>query len=131
MEVMVAVMIVSVVIAALFQVRGDASNKLSNIKKMIETNQYNSFLLFTDKYGFDTSRINMQSLVDDFDLESDLRRKLNAIKLNLEYQELQVIDTNEFNSSEQDASTGLIFEIGNSMMKSKEFTSSLLRIKIQ
>ena len=61
MEVMVAVVIVSVVIAALLQMQGNTHHKLFGIKEMIKTNQYNSFLLsLSDKYGFESSKINMK-----------------------------------------------------------------------
>jgi len=138
MEVMVAVMIVSVVIAALLQMRGDTTHKFFGIKEMMKTNQYNSFLLsHGDKYGFEKSRMDMHRLVEDFDLESDLRRKLKAIKVELDYEELSVIDTSEYedNTEDEDAeitgSSGIIFEIGKTILKTEEFSSSLIRIKIQ
>lgn len=140
-EVMVAVMIVSVVIAALLQMRGNTSNQFMQIKKMAHTNQYNSFLLSLDgKYGFEKSNIDMKRLVEDFDLESDLRRKLSAMKVSLDYETLSVIDTNEFtnqdNSESQEdenssGNSGIIFEIGKTVLKSKDFTTQLLRIKLQ
>lgn len=132
MEVMVAVMIVSVVIAALLQMRGDTSNKFFNIKKMLDTNQYNSFLISTDnKYGFESSNIDMKRLVDNFKVQSDLRRKLSSMKVKLKYKTLQVIDTSEFNSDEQNATTGIIFEIGKTELITKKFSSSLIRIRVQ
>ena len=137
-EVMVAVMIVSVVIAALLQMRGDTTNKFFGIKKMMKTNQYNSFLLsHGDKYGFEKSRMDMYRLVDDFDLESDLRRKLKAIKVELDYEKLSVIDTSEYEDSGDDkesanaGSSGIIFEIGRTSLKTENFKGSLIRIKIQ
>jgi len=131
-EVMVAVMIVSVVIAALWQMRGDTSNKFFNIQKMINTNQYDSFLLYTDnKYGFESSNIDMKRLADDFRVQSDLRRKLSSMKVKIKYEKLQVIDTSEFNSDEQNATTGIIFEIGKTDLVAKEFSSSLIRIRVQ
>ena len=140
-EVMVAVMIVSVVIAALIQMRGDTSNKFIGIKKMMQTNQYNSFLLSqSDKYGFEESNINLYRLVDDFDLESDLRRRLKSIKLKVDYKELDTIDTAEFDDSAkpsedgeevQTDTTGIVFEIGKSILKSDNFSTNLMRVRIQ
>ena len=129
---MVAVMIVSVVIAALWQMRGDTSNKFFNIQKMINTNQYDSFLLYTDnKYGFESSNIDMKRLANDFRVQSDLRRKLSSMKVKIKYEKLQVIDTSEFNSDEQNATTGIIFEIGKTDLVAKKFSSSLIRIRVQ
>lgn len=140
-EVMVAVMIVSVVIAALIQMRGDTSNKFIGIKKMMQTNQYNSFLLSqSDKYGFEESNIDLYRLVDDFDLESDLRRRLKSIKLKVDYEELDTIDTAEFDDSAkpsedgeevQTDTTGIVFEIGKSILKADNFSTSLMRVRIQ
>ena len=143
-EVMVAVMIVSVVIAALLQMRGNTSHKFIGIKEMTQTNQYNSFLLsLSDKYGFEKSNINLYRLVDDFDLESDLRRKLKEIKLQVDYEELDTIDTAEFDDSTeptedgddaeeaQTSTTGIVFEIGKTILKSDNFTTSLIRVRVQ
>ena len=134
-EVMVAVMIVSVVIAALLQMRGDSSNKLFELKKMINTNQYNSFLLSNrENYAFEDSKIDMKRLVDEFELESDLRRKLGAIKTEIKYEELQVIDTNSFGKSEYEdiiASSGIIFEIGKTTLKTQNISGALIRVRLQ
>ncbi len=134
-EVMVAVMIVSIVIAALLQMRGDSSNKLFQLKQMIQTNQYNSFLLSnSEKYAFEDSKIDMLRLVEEFDLESDLRRKLKAMKTEIVYEELEVIDTNELEESEDEeitASTGIIFEIGRTRLKTGEFSGDVIRVRLQ
>jgi len=139
-EVMVAVMIVSVVIAALLQMRGNTSHQFFGIKKSLKTDQYSSFLLaLKGKYGFEESRMDMSRLVEDFDLESDLRRKLKAIKVEVDYDVLETIDTSEFDEvveNEEDATTesgnsGIVFELGKTTMKTKEFTNSLIRIQIQ
>jgi prepilin-type N-terminal cleavage/methylation domain-containing protein len=138
-EVMVAVMIVSVVIAALLHMRGDASNKLLQIKEMMQTNQYDSFLLsLKDKYGFEKSSVDMYTLVEDFDLESDLRRRLKAIKVKLDYDELQSIDTNELEESDaqmddnvEESMSGIVFEIGKSSYETESFNGWLIRVRLQ
>ncbi|MDF1883047.1 prepilin-type N-terminal cleavage/methylation domain-containing protein [Sulfurimonas sp. SAG-AH-194-C21] len=138
MEVMVAVMIVSVVIAALLQMRGNTTHKFFGIKEMMKTNQYNSFILsHGNGYGFEKSNTDMYRLIEDFDVENDLRRKLKAIKVELNYVELDVIDTSEYEDSGDDeesetkGSSGIIFEIGKTSLKTKDFKGSLIRIKIQ
>jgi len=139
-EVMVAVMIVSVVIAALLQMRGNTSHQFFGIKKSLKTDQYSSFLLaLKGKYGFEESSMDMNRLLEGFDLESDLRRKLKAIKLKVDYDILETLDTSEFDElveEDEDTTTesgnsGLIFEIGKTTMKTKQFTNSLIRIQIQ
>lgn len=122
LEVMVAVLIVSVVIAAIYEVKGNANTKLFWLKDTIKEVQYNTFLLgASDKYGFETSSVSLNELVADFDLESDLRRKLKSIKLRVSYDELDSIET----------PTGSVFEIGKTTMASKTFDTSILRVKLQ
>lgn len=142
-EVMVAVMIVSLVIGALLQMRGGVTNKYFTLSKMLQTNQYNSFLLSTDnKYGFEESNLDMKRLVDDFELESDLRRSLSAMKVKIDYEELESIDTSSFMlddenrteeapSQEGNSPSGVIFEIGKTVLKTETFTSSLIRVRLQ
>ncbi len=135
MEVMVAVLIVSVVIAALLQMRGDTAQKFFSLQKMMQTNQYNSFLLgVSDKYGFDSSHIDMRGLVDEFELESDLRRRLKSLNTEISYKELTTIDTSEMSDTQDSngsASAGFVFEIGKSIIKTKEFTGELIRVRLQ
>jgi prepilin-type N-terminal cleavage/methylation domain-containing protein len=122
LEVMVAVLIVSVVIAAMFKVKGDANTKLFWLQSTINETQYNTFLLGnSDKYGFDKSSISLNELVSEFDLESELRQKLKAIKVNISYDKKDAIDT----------PTGTVLEIGKTYLKSNRFSSSILRVKTQ
>jgi prepilin-type N-terminal cleavage/methylation domain-containing protein len=130
-EVMVAVMIVSVVIAALMQMRGNSSNLFLNIKKSANLNQYNSFLLSNDKYGFENSSLDMYRLVEEFDVESDLRRRLKSMKTNVKYEELKLIDTSEFDDINNSSSSSIVFEIGKTILKSDDFSSYLLRVRMQ
>ncbi|SFV50699.1 hypothetical protein MNB_SM-4-437 [hydrothermal vent metagenome] len=135
MEVMVAVVIVSVVIAALLQMQGNTNHKLFGIKEMIKTSQYTSFLLsVSDKYGFESSKMDMKRLVDEFELESDLRRRLKGMKLELDYEELTTIDTSELDASSdlnETSNTSLIFEIGKTTLETKDFTTQVIRVTIQ
>jgi len=143
-EVMIAVMIISIVIAALLEMQGNTNFKFIQIKKMMHTSQYNSFLLsHNGNYGFEDEKLDMKRLVDNFDLESDLRRQLKALKVEIIYEELSTIDTSEFEDGgaeedengeeieQQNSSTGIIFEIGKSILKTKEFDTHLIRVRVQ
>jgi len=143
-EVMVAVLIISIVIAALLQMQGDTHQKFFQIKQMMHTNQYNSFLLSQgEAYGFEDSKMDMKRLVENFDLESDLRRRLGAIKVELLYEEITTIDTSEFEDGgaetdengeeveQQETTTGIVFEIGKSIIKTEDFTGHLIRVRVQ
>lgn len=138
MEVMVAVVIVSIVIAALLQLQGNTTHKFFGIKDMMRINQYNSFLLsVSDKYGFESSNIDMKRLVDEFELESDLRRRLKSMKLKVEYEELISRDMSKFDDSaesdeeSENSSSSLVFEIGKTSLSTKEFNTHLIRVRIQ
>lgn len=137
-EVMVAVMIVSVVIAALLSMQGSASNSIFEIKKMLNHIQYGSLLLGnSEKYGFENSSIDLLRLSEDFELESELRQKLKAIKTKLEYEVVEQIDTSsmselsDINLSQNQESTSLVLEIGKTELHSEQFGVSLLRVRLQ
>jgi len=137
-EVMVAVMIVSVVIGALVQMQGNANNTLFEIKKMMQTTQYSSFLLQTsEKYGFEKSRIDMNALLDDFELESDLRRRLKALKVEILYEELELIDTSKLTESLEESefanqqNSGIVFEIGKTQLLWEDSGLTNLRVRME
>jgi prepilin-type N-terminal cleavage/methylation domain-containing protein len=120
-EVMVAVMIVSVVIGALWQMRGDATHKFLQFQKMATDNQYITFLLGNSaKYGFETSHTDMKTLVDDFELESDLRRTLKNKKVTISYETRNSIDTND----------SVVLEIGLTQLKWDDVAYSLVRVRM-
>lgn len=139
-----AVMIVSVVIAALVQMQGNASHKFMEIKKIMNQGQYSSFLLSQNKQsGFERSGSNMQELLDEFELESDLRRRLVRTKIKVEYEIIDSIDTSKMLDAPEQTqpqegrivegakSSGAVFEIGKTLMQNEEFTSSLLRVRMR
>ena len=131
-EVMVAVMIVSVVIAALLQMRGNTTHKLQELKKTVKTTQYNSFLSSADdKYGFNSSSLGLYRLAGDFEMESDLRRKLKSIKTKITYEKIEVLDSNDFGEDDNSTTSSIILEIGKTDLKSKDFSLSLMRVKLQ
>lgn len=140
-EVMVAVLIVSVVIGALIEMQGNATHKFLEIKKMVSNAQYSSFLLFSsDKYGFDEKNSDMKTLLSEFELESDLRRRVKSMRVNIDYEELTTIDTDKMlesddesyeESSETTESSGIVFEIGETILSTDEFTNKLIRVRIQ
>jgi prepilin-type N-terminal cleavage/methylation domain-containing protein len=126
-EVMVAVMIVSVVVGALLEMRGNISHKIFGLEKITQVSQYDTLLLGENDYGKEKSNISMKALVEDFELESDLRRKLSAMKLHISYEVLGKIDTSEF-----DDTSSLIFEIGKShIVSDTSYSSSFVRIGIE
>jgi len=130
LEVMVAVMIISVVIGALFQMQGTTTHKLINLKKMTDTNQYSTFLLENTQYGFGSSHIDMARLVEDFNVDDDLRRRLKEMSVELQYRLLNTIDTSEM-SDEKSGGVPIIIEIGKTTLKTDKFKNRLIRMRLQ
>ena len=131
-EVMVSVMIISVVIAALLQMRGNTSNKLIQLNKMNLSNQYTSFLISVDdKYTKEDSHMDMKRLVEEFDLDTDLRKKLSSIPLELSYKKIKTIDMSKSDNEDNSEQSQIVFEIGQTTMHTKTFTNTLLRVQLQ
>ena len=128
-EVMVAVMIISVVIVALLQMFANNTHIFLSLKQQTKINQYASFLIANDTYGWERDKISVYRLIEDFDVQTDLRRELKDTKVELLYKELQIIDLSEEDLDEEGSS--LIFEIGRSLMKSKDSSTAMLRFKVQ
>jgi hypothetical protein len=117
MEVMVAVMIVSVVIAALLKLRGDTSHLFMQMQKSQKESSIATFLLWNRDYGLDKSSTNLYSLVENFDIDDALRRELKNVKVEIKYQRVKTIEMDM-----------LIFEIGKTELSTKDFDISLNRV---
>ena len=125
MEVMIAVMIVSVVIASILQMRGNSSFIYERIEKNAKVNQYLSFLIDNQDFGYERKSTTMKNLCDEFELDSELRREFSDIKLNIDYKKLDVLDMSEYDENSQ-----LVIESGNSILSTSSSSASLLRIRI-
>jgi len=128
-EVMVAVLIISIVIMALLQMKGHSAHIFSSLIQKLETNQYLSFLVSNDDYGFEQDTMTADSLVKDFDIDGDLRQSLKKVKVDLIYQELDSIDLDE--QDDENLSSGMVFEIGKTILKTDKASVSLPRIRLQ
>lgn len=125
-EVMVAVVIISVIIMALLQMYGNNIHIFSSLKKQTKMNEYTSFLIDHEIYGFENKEIDIYRLVDDFDLDTDLRKKLKNKNIKIIYRELEVRSL-----LEEEVNSEMTFEIGKSIFQVNDMSSSLFRIKIQ
>lgn len=127
-EVMVAVLVITVVIAALLQMRGNSSHIFSELSKRVETDQYISFLISNSEYGFENKKTALDRLLSDFELERDLARELKSIKAEVIYQELELIDLDD---GDTEASSGIVFKVGKTVLKAKESSAGLVRVRIK
>lgn len=147
-EVMVAVMIISVVILALLEMFANHSHIFSSFKNKTKVNQYASFFIANPVYGFEKKSLNMYDILSDFKLESDLIRELKSVKVEILYQELERIDMSKFEDSDDDKSeeesyyddneeekrevnSAIVFEIGKSIIKLQDASTGLLRLRVE
>ena len=122
-EVMVAVMIISVVIMALLEMYANNTYIFSTTKKQIKANQYASVLMANDKYGFEDANLHLDDLLDDFDMRNKLRRKLKEVKVKVIYKELEQMEDGEGEN------TTVVLTIGKTIIKADESSSFMLRLK--
>jgi len=134
-EVMIAVVIISTVIMALLEMRGNSSHLFLNFGKKLEVNQFASFLVSNSEYGFEDDKTTLDKLLSDYDITDDLRRELKNTKLEILHQELKTIDTSEdseeLEDSDENISSSMVFEISKSLMKFEETSTSLIRFRVQ
>jgi len=121
-EVMIAVMIISVVIMALIKMSANNTHMLFAMNENAKNLNYGSFLIENSKYGFETEEQSLYNLLDEFNLDDDLRRKLKDVNAKITYQELESIDMN---------TTDIVFEFGKSVLKTKNGSIALSRIRLK
>ncbi|MDQ1244299.1 MAG: hypothetical protein QG565_639 [Campylobacterota bacterium] len=83
LEVMIAVMILSVVIMALLQMYANGAHIFKSANTKSQTNQYISFLTGNEKYGLQNDTFSLDKLVAEFEIDNELRRELRDIKAEL------------------------------------------------
>ncbi len=125
-EVMVAVVIISIVIMALLEMRGHTTHIFSRLSEKSEINQHLSFLVSNKEYGFKNTSITLDKLLDDFDMDNELRHHLQAIKVDLVYQEIDSIELAE--NDDENLSSTMVFEIGKTILKTEKSSTALTRI---
>ncbi len=139
-EVMVAVLIISVVIMALFEMQGNNSHFFSRFYKKIQVNQMVSFFISNKENGFEKRDVYLDDLLSEFNLEDELRRKLKEVKVELDYEELDQISMNEdeedsedvFRDEEEDETDSeVVLEIGKTILKLDDTSTSIVRLRIQ
>jgi len=119
-EVMVAVMIVSVVIGAIFKMRGDTNHIFMKLQENQKYSQLSSFLLWSKKYGLERSQTTLYNLVDEFAIDDALRRRLKQQKVAIEYETLKTLEVES-----------TTFEIGKTKLSGDDFSLELLRVRLQ
>ncbi len=140
-EVMVAVMIISVVIAALIQMSGNSSYTFSKIKIDSKIGQYASFLINSKNYGFKNNTISFDKLTNGFQIDFQLRKRLEGQKVKIIYTKLDSIDMSKLDTkasklddagdAKKQVNANMIFLIGKTTLKMNDTSTSLLRLRLQ
>jgi len=120
-EVMVSVLIITLVIGALIEMRGNSSHILQNIKKQINTSSFSSYFIRNENYGFESKTTTSDKLLSDFNLDRTLRKNLKKVKINIDYKKIDSIVTGE----------NMNFEIGKTIFKINNTSNSLIRLRLQ
>jgi len=127
-EVMVAVMIISVVIMALVRMHSNNNYLFSSYKQHTTVSQYSTLLIANQEYGFENKNLTLNDLAQDFDLDDDLRRELKSQKVELKYKMLRNIDLSEESNA---SATQLFLEVGSDILKVNNESIATLRLRLQ
>lgn len=128
-EVMVAVMIISVVITALIQMFANNTHIFSQITKQSKINPYASLFISNHDYGFESKNIHLDKLVSDFRLESALAKELRNTQVKVLYQKIKQIDMRK--SDDEKSNSNMTFEVGKTILKMNDSSIALMRIRLE
>lgn len=121
LEVMIAVMILSVVIMALVQMYANGAHIFKTVTAKREINQYISLLAANQKYGFESSSFSLDRLVEDFEIEDGLRRELKNVKVKLLFENIEneKVTKKQVSELKADASSAsnAVFGLGRVVLK--------------
>ncbi len=126
LEVMISVMIISVVILALFEMRANSNLMFFKIEDKSKANQSLSFFIRQKDFGFENKKTSMKNLITDFELNSELAKEFSDTKVDIKYIELESIDMKDYDEGNE-----MIFEIGSTNIKINKRSASFMRIKLQ
>jgi len=141
-EVMISVVIISSVIVALLEMYSNNTHIFSVIDKKVKINQYATFFLANHEVGFEKDEVWLIDLVDGFDLEEDLRRKLKNIKAKILYQKLETIDLADFEedttqedgeeeTQDKEVKSTMVFEVGKTILQAQQSSVGYLRLQLK
>ncbi len=135
-EMMIAVMIISVVVAALLELQTNNTKIFERIAKKEHLQHYTSLLLGS-KYGFEKESLTLDRLIERFDVDDDLRRELKKIKLKIGYDTLETIDLSQMGDEvldeqmqEGDSASSMSLEVGRSVLRFEGESVSIMRVRL-
>jgi len=141
MEVMIAVMVISIVIGVLLQLFSNNTTLFSSMRGHSELCMRSSLLIGNSTYGYENKKVNLSDLVQAFEIDDDLRRKLKTYKAEITYNPVKTLDTEDLKSSDEKLDDYMqeyeenieevSMEIGRSSFQMDEFQTAYLRLKLQ
>jgi hypothetical protein len=141
---MVAVMIISVVIASLLQLFSNNNTLFNTVQRQIGSTMQSTLLLGNKEIGFEKKSVTLDDLVKGFDVDNELRRSLKSQKALITYTEVRTLDL----SGMEEASEGPVvepeeeivyeegemaqaLEIGRTTLRVGDQSNAFLRLKLQ
>lgn len=139
-EVMVAVVIISLVIGVLLQLFSNNTRLFSSMRGHSELCMRSSLLIGNTQYGYENEKVSLADLVQDFDIDDALRQKLKKYKAKITYSTVKELDTRKkeiddivepYIGNNDEGLKERTMEIGRSSFEMDEFQTAYLRLKMQ
>jgi prepilin-type N-terminal cleavage/methylation domain-containing protein len=138
-EVMIAVIMIAVVIAALLQLFATNTHQTAQLGEKVTDALDSTLLLGIGEKGFEKNKMRVEDLTEEFTLDDDLRRRLKTRKIEIDYlptgqlDEEGVTEDQELSDEAEDAleeSQGAYLEIGRTTMREGDRSFSLTRVRL-
>ncbi len=140
LEVMIAIMVISVVIGVLLQLFSNNTTLFSSMRGHSELCMRSSLLIGNKNYGYDNEKVTLAELVQDFDIHDDLRRRLKTYEATITYTPVKDLDTlheeigervDYYMDENRQSLQKSAMQIGRSSFQMDEFQTAYLRLKLQ
>jgi len=119
-EVMVAVMIISVVLASMLKLFSNNSYLLQQLKDQTFQHSLLSLFVSNERYGFETKETTLYSLIEEeFEVDDALRRELEAKNVKILYRKLKTMDLESMQ-----------LELGETILRQKNTSQKILRVRL-
>lgn len=139
-EVMIAVMVISIVIGVLLQLFSNNTRLFSSMRGHSELCMRSSLLIGNSDYGYKNEKVSLAELVRNFDINDELRQKLKQYEAKVTYTQVKELDKEEekvdkevasYLGEEEESLQKPSMEIGRSSVQMDEFQTSCLRLRLQ
>lgn len=135
-EVIIAVMIVTVVIASLLQLFSNNTHIFGSFEKKSVASLYVTLLLESNTTSFEDKKVHLDETVKNYNVDDELRRYLKKRQANTYHVQSVQTQTSELNSGHQEetkltATQNRLFELSSTTLKIDGESNSFLRVSSQ